>query len=214
MNIALFDFDGTVTSGDGFLPFIRAAVPRSRVVASTLCLSPVITAHRLGWVPTRRMREIIAWFAFRGRPLAEVIEHGRRYAEQVLPARVRPRARQQLDWHQAQGDKVVVVSASLDAYLVPWCRAQGFELICSELEGRGGVCTGRYIGGDCSGPEKARRILARYDLAQYEQVFAYGDTEEDREMLGLASRRYLCWQELSPSGPVSPPALQPAPKTE
>ena len=206
MNIAFFDFDGTVTTGDGFLPFIRVAVPQYRIVASTLCLAPLISGHYLGWVPACRMRESIAWFAFRGRPIAEVIEHGRRYAERVLPGRVRPRARQQLEWHQAQGDRVVVVSASLDAYLVPWCRAQGFELICSELEARGGICTGGYIGGDCSGPEKARRILARYDLAQYPQVFAYGDTEEDREMLGLASRRYLRWQELAPSGSFSHPA--------
>jgi phosphatidylglycerophosphatase C len=205
MNIAFFDFDGTVTTSDSFLPFIRGSVPQYRILAGTLYLSPLITGYRLGWVPARRMRESIAWFAFRGAARAKILEQGRRYAEQLLPGRVRPQAQERIEWHQAQGDTVVVVSASLDAYLVPWCRAQGVELICSELEVRGDTCTGRYIGGDCSGPEKARRILARYDLRQYRQVFAYGDTDEDREMLGLASHRYLRWRELSPSGPFAHP---------
>jgi phosphatidylglycerophosphatase C len=205
MNIAFFDFDGTVTTGDGFLPFVHSAVPRHRIIAGTLFLTPMITGYRLGWVAARRMREGIACVAFRGRRREEVMEHGRRYAEHVLPARVRPHAAERIAWHQARGDRVVVVSASIDAYLVPWCRAHGLELICSELEARDGVCTGRYVGGDCSGPEKARRIRERYDLGQYQQVFAYGDTEEDREMLELASRQYYRWQELS---------LAPAPKTQ
>src|SRR3954462_321371 len=130
MNIAFFDFDGTVTTGDSFLPFVRATVPQSRILAGTLYLSPLITGYRLGWVPARRMRESIAWFAFRGAARAKILEQGRRYAEQLLPGRVRPQAQERIEWHQAQGDTVVLVSASLDAYLVPWCRAQGVELIC------------------------------------------------------------------------------------
>lgn len=203
MDLALFDFDGTITDGDGFLPFIHRAVSRPRVLAGTLWLSPLIAGYHAGWVSASRMRQSIAWVAFRGRAQAEVAELGERYAE-TLEQRVRPEANERIAWHQARGDRVVVVSASLDCYLVPWCRARGLELICSELELRAGVCTGRYRGGDCTGPEKARRVLERCELGAYQQVFAYGDTPEDRELLGLAQRRFFRWQELAPEpGPLA-----------
>ncbi|HEU4577721.1 MAG TPA: HAD family hydrolase [Polyangiaceae bacterium] len=203
MDLALFDFDGTITDGDGFLPFIHLAVSRARALAGTLWLSPLIAGHRAGWVSSSRMRERIAWVAFRGRPRAALAALGERYAADVLEGRVRREASQRIAWHQARGDRVLVVSASLDCYLAPWCRARGLELICSELEVREGVCTGRYRGGDCSGPEKARRVLERCEIGSYRQVFAYGDTSEDRELLALAQRRFFRWRELAPGSDIS-----------
>jgi phosphoserine phosphatase len=93
---------------------------------------------------------------------------------------------------------VVVVSASLDVYLSEWCKEVGVELICTELEARGGILTGRYRHGDCTGKEKARRVRERYDVRAYEVVYAYGDTKEDEAMLALAQRRFFRWREQSP----------------
>lgn len=203
MDLALFDFDGTITDGDGFLPFIHRATPRPRVLAGSLWLSPLIAGYRAGWVSASRMRQSIAWVAFRGRRHSELEALGERYAA-ALDRRVRPEASARIAWHQTRGDRVIVVSASLACYLAPWCRARGIELICTELELRAGVCTGRYRDGDCSGPEKARRVLQRCELGHYEQVFAYGDTPEDSELLALAQRRFFRWQELAPEpGPFS-----------
>jgi phosphoserine phosphatase len=36
--------------------------------------------------------------------------------------------------------------------------------------------------------EKARRISSQFDLSRYPEVYAYGDTSEDLEMLALAHR--------------------------
>ena len=121
---------------------------------------------------------------------------GRRYAAEVLPGVIRKQALERIQWHRGQGDTVVVVSASLDAYLTPWCHSMGVELICTELEERDGRFTGRYCQGDCSGPAKARRILERYDLSRYPVVYAYGDTSDDREMLELAHRKFYRWREI------------------
>ena len=71
------------------------------------------------------------------------------------------------------------------------------DCICATLEERGGRLTGRYLGGDCSGREKVRRIRRRYDLGRYDTVYAYGDSGEDREMLELAHRKYYRWKEIS-----------------
>jgi len=65
------------------------------------------------------------------------------------------------------------------------------------------LLTGRYLGGECTGAEKALRIGRRYDLGQYREIYAYGDTAEDREMLALANRRYYRWKEADEYEPAS-----------
>jgi phosphatidylglycerophosphatase C len=196
MNLALFDFDGTITSADTFTPFVYCAVSRWRIVLGTLLLAPLILGYKFGLVSGTRMRAAIVFFGFRGRSPAEVRELGVRYSKTVIPRMVRADALERIAWHRAQGDTVVVVSASLDAYLRPWCAELGLELICTQLEVRAGRFTGRHEDGDCTGSEKAARVRKRFDLARYPVVYAYGDTSEDAQLLELADKRYFRGQEL------------------
>ena len=106
---------------------------------------------------------------------------------------------------------MVVVSASLDVYLKPWCEAHHLDLICTELEVRAGTLTGGYRRGDCSAADKVTRLRERYDLARYPVIYAYGDTDEDREMLDIAHEKYFRWQKLDEGASLSPkqPAAAP-----
>lgn len=196
MNLALFDFDGTITTIDTYTRFLRFSAHPARLAAGAVVLSPLMVGHRLGVVPSRSGRPIASRVAFAGTDAAAVRRAGLAYATSVLPRVTRPAALDRIAWHRDRGDTVVVVSASLDVYLDHWCRARGVELICTQLEERDGRLTGRYVEGDCSGPEKLRRIRARYDVASYERVYAYGDTDEDREMLDLAHERYFRWRRM------------------
>jgi len=195
-NLALFDFDGTITRTDTFSSFLRFAVRRHRIVLFALPLSPVVVCYRLGLIAAHQARPIVSRVGFQGEVADSIRKAGRRYAAEVIPGVVRKRALERIRWHQGQGDTVVVVSASLDVYLSPWCESMGVELVCTELEESEGRLTGRYCHGDCSGPAKVRRILERYELSRYAVVYAYGDTHDDRAMLELAHRRFYRWREI------------------
>lgn len=203
MNLALFDFDGTVTRTDTFSGFLRFAVRRRRILAGQVLLGPLAIAYRLGLVPACQARPLVARFGFTGEDAAGVRELGARYAAEVLPAAVRQRAMNRIAWHKDQGDDVVVVSASLDVYLAPWCEKVGVDCICTTLEEHGGRLTGRYVDRDCSGAEKVRKIRERYPLDRYALVYAYGDTTEDLEMLDIAHRKYYRWHEIVHCGEVT-----------
>lgn len=194
MDLALFDFDGTVTSRDTFLMFVRYATSRMRWVYGNVVLAPRIIGYRLRCVPAPCIREHIARVAFGGVPVAKLERLGAQFAETVIPCWVRARAANAIRWHLARGDRVVIVSASLDVYLAPWCRTHGLELSCTRLEARNGTFTGNYLGGDCSGASKRERVLERYRLSEYRRIYAYGDTDEDLAMLDLADTRYLRWR--------------------
>ena len=195
MNLALFDFDGTITRGDSWTPFMRLATGPVRKMVGYTVLLPVGAGYYAKLVTGRTARPLYAHVAFRGVEAARVRDIGGRYASEVLPRTVRPRAVDQIAWHQGNGDTVVVVSGSLAVYVQPWCESAGIDCIATELEECRGRLTGRYLGGECTGPEKAARIRRRYDLPQFREIYAYGDTPEDREMLALANRRYYRWKE-------------------
>jgi phosphatidylglycerophosphatase C len=197
MNLVLFDFDGTITSTDSWTPFMRFAIPRLRLAAGRVLLLPVVAGYRLGAVSASRGREIAARVAFQGERAAAIRQRGVEYALTTLPLDVRPQALERIESHRSRGDHVVVVSASLDVYLAPWCQAQGLDVICTVLEERAGRFTGRYVHGDCSGAEKVRRVRERYQLERYAAVYAYGDSAEDREMLECAHQKYYRWNAIS-----------------
>jgi len=196
MNLALFDFDGTITEGDTYSPFLRFAVGPRRAAIGAGLLFPLVVAYQLGLIPARRIRPFVARVGFQGASAAEVRALGRRFAVEVLPNRLRPIAMERIQWHQQQGDTVVVVSASLDVYLAAWCESTGLQCLCTELEERHGRLTGRYRQGDCSGSRKVERIREHYDLSRFPVVYAYGDTTEDKEMLDLAHRKYYRWEAI------------------
>lgn len=196
-DLALFDFDGTITTRETFPDFMARAVPRGRLALGRVLFAPWVVGYRLGVVPVALLRAALVRYAFSGVPLAAVEAAGAALASDVLPGLVRPEMQARIDWHRARGDTVVVVSGGFDVYLAPWCRAQGIDWICSSLAVRDGRLSGRYAGAQCVAEEKARRVRARYDLDSYRAIHAYGDTHEDHALLALAdhaSWRGQPWQ--------------------
>jgi HAD superfamily hydrolase (TIGR01490 family) len=117
---------------------------------------------------------------------------GARFAAEALPRLVRPAALARLRWHQDSGHRTMVVSASLDIYVEPWARAWGIdEVIASRLQyDHAGRANGILLGGNCWGPEKRARLLQQLRDRERWQVYAYGDSRGDREMLDEADRSY------------------------
>ena len=194
--LALFDFDGTITRLETMPDFVRRSVGGPRRVIGGVLLAPLVLGYRLGWVSGVFIRRALVWVAYSGRQAADVEAAGRDFARDYLPNVLREEAMARIAWHRAQGHEVVVVSGGLDAYLAPWCEAQGLALVCSRLARRGGLLTGRYAGRQCVLAEKARLVRERYRLDAYADIYAYGDTPEDRDLLALASQRYYQWQVL------------------
>lgn len=197
MDIALFDFDGTITHCDTFTPFVKSAVPRSRKLFGQFFLAPLIIGHRYGLVSSSHVRQKVIQVGFKGLAASTLAELGHQYADSFIPKVLRPQAVERLKWHKERGDRILIVSASLKVYLDPWCKAMGFEVCGVNLEEKCGRLTGRYTGGDCTAGKKADRIRAVANLDEYEHVYAYGDTVEDTEMLALADTRYFNWERVS-----------------
>lgn len=192
MDLALFDFDGTITDRETMPGFVRAAVRPTRLKVGMVALAPLIIGYKYRVVPGTVVRAAICWFGFRGVPATELERQGAQFAQSVLPGTLRPEAMARLAWHKARGDRVVVVSGGLDVYLSHWAASHGLELLCSSLEQHEGRLTGFYNGAQCVRDEKVRRVKALCSTQGFGKVYAYGDTPEDHAMLAMADEAYYC----------------------
>src|SRR3954464_12365570 len=116
MDLALFDFDGTITVDPTYPAFVRFAAHPGRKLAGGVVLAPLILAYRMGLLSDRRIRSAISRTAFWRDDPVRLRRLGADYAREVLPRLIRPEALERIEWHRARGDRVVVVSAALDVY--------------------------------------------------------------------------------------------------
>lgn len=133
---------------------------------------------------------------FRGAPSQPFQDLGKEYAQTLLN-KLDPALFWQLKQHQQQGDKVVIVSASIDLYLKPLCDLLDVDLICTVVEIKDQKITGDYATPDCSSEQKKIRVSERYDLSSYRHVYAYGNSHEDLDMLSLADTSYMVGEDQS-----------------
>ncbi|MEQ1568685.1 MAG: HAD-IB family hydrolase [Myxococcota bacterium] len=187
--LALFDFDGTVTTHDTLFAWVRHCRGPVWMALGLAWLSPLLVANRVGLVGGERAKTTLLRLFFGGVPRERLAAWASSFVD-VLDRGVRPAALAKLAWHRAEGHEVVVVSASLDLWLRPWAERHGLGLLCTEArfvdERFDGLATP-----NCNGPEKERRIREALRLDEYVFVYAYGDSEGDVEMLALADESHL-----------------------
>lgn len=92
MDLALFDFDGTITVTDTFSSFLPHAVSPRRLLLGRVVLAPVVVGYKLGLVSAPMIRTLVSAFAFHGKDEATLRAAGERYAS-VETARLRKATR-------------------------------------------------------------------------------------------------------------------------
>jgi phosphatidylglycerophosphatase C len=195
MKLALFDFDGTISTQDSMIEFVRFTTGKFRFYRCCVGLSPFMLAFILKRISNDRMKEKFLTCFFGGTPEKRFQELASRFAAESLNRIIRPAALERIKWHQQQSHRVVVVSASADYWLKDWCSAHGLELISTRLEVADGKITGRLAGANCYGEEKVRRIREKLDPASFEYIYAYGDSNGDTPMLKLADEPHMRYFE-------------------
>ena len=205
VTIAAFDFDGTLTTQDSLWPFLRFCCSPWQLVCAAFRASPWLLKWKLGGLfglggthSNSVAKAHLLAYAFAHLSPTALAERGAQFSL-TLDRLLRPEMRGVLDWHRQQGHHLVLVSASLNVYLQPWAARQGFvTCLCTTLATvikMGGAhptekIAPHFVDGNCYGPVKAERLQAYLQQilgpnTPY-QLYAYGDTRGDKEMLALA----------------------------
>jgi phosphatidylglycerophosphatase C len=190
MNLALFDFDKTLTDRDSFRDFLRYHVGCLAYWSKIFTLLPTLLAYYRGRLDAGRLKAQFLWRFFADISSRDFTALATAYARQRLPQLLRSQALERLHWHRQRRDRVLIVSASPENWIKAWAEPQGIEVLATRLDMTTGRFSGRLDGENCKGEEKVTRIKAHLDISAYETIYAYGDSAGDREMLALADKKY------------------------
>jgi phosphatidylglycerophosphatase C len=188
--IAFFDFDGTITTRDTMLEFIKYYSGSLKFYAGFLITSPLIVAYKIGLIKKIIAKEKFLGFFFKGESLSQFESRCKAFSKEVLPSLIRPKAFKEIQQLKSAGVKVVIVSASAENWIRDWATENGVELMGTRLAVKDDKISGSFHGENCYGNEKVCRIKERYDLSNYNEIFCYGDTSGDKPMLQLATHSF------------------------
>ncbi|MDO7253545.1 HAD-IB family hydrolase [Helicobacter cappadocius] len=185
-NIAFFDFDGTITRRDSLFLFVKFLVGHRKFYWGILIHLHILLGYLMGVLKNSYAKERLSEYFFKGYEGKEFLIECEKFLT-ILKTTLKDSALERLYWHKQQGDKIVLVSASFEEYLIPLCRELQIDCIGTALEVKNAKLTGRFACANCYGKEKSIRIQNKYDLKDYAKIYAYGDSSGDKEMLALAS---------------------------
>ena len=194
--IASFDFDGTLTKRDTFMPFLARGLGWPRFLLALLKCSPWLAAFALRLIPNHVAKQKLMRVTLQGQTITEMDDWTNRWLAQNFPGQLQTWTMARLAEHQQQGHCCVMVSASPDIYLKRVAQQLGFDaLLCTEMAVVDGRLTGLMKTPNCHGEQKVLRLKAwmagRFGAdAEGATLYAYGDTSGDKPMLRMAARAF------------------------
>jgi HAD superfamily hydrolase (TIGR01490 family) len=186
MNLALFDFDGTLTTKDSLGAFLRYSMSTKKYILNMLRFLPYFALWKFGIMRNDKAKQHLFKIFFNGMDETAFKKMASNFAHDKLSSIIHDERVELLKKHQAEGDRVIVVSASMKCWLEPWCKEMGVELLSTELEFKKNRFSGAFLTPNCHGREKVKRVKELLNIDNYDTIYAYGDSSGDDEMLKLA----------------------------
>lgn len=193
--IYCFDFDGTLTTSDTLLEFIKYAKGRGRFLMVFLMYSPLLVLMKLHLYPNWKAKQRIFAHLFAGMRIEKFEALCRGFAEENQHL-LRPKGITLMHEALVAGAQVFIVSASIDNWVRPFFdirNLKGVQVLGTQIEVEDGKLTGRFKSNNCYGKEKVHRItevLKSLERSEYE-IEAFGDSRGDKEMLAFADKGHF-----------------------
>lgn len=193
--IYCFDFDGTLTTSDTLLEFIKYAKGRGRFLMVFLMYSPLLVLMKLHLYPNWKAKQRIFAHLFAGMRIEKFEALCRGFAEENQHL-LRPKGITLVHEALVAGAQVFIVSASIDNWVRPFFdirNLKGVQVLGTQIEVEDGKLTGNFKSNNCYGKEKVHRIaeaLKSFERSEYE-IEAFGDSRGDKEMLAFADKGHF-----------------------
>lgn len=182
--IAIFDLDGTLITRDSLLPFLSSFAWRHKRKARILIIPAVLVLYALRIWPDQRAKQKLLVSICGGYSAKTIQAHAEWFCRNWVAGHQMKEAVQRLRQHQANGDRIILLSASPSVYVPQVARFFGIdEVICTEVGFEQHLCTGGIIGRNCKGSAKLEMLKAHLGDDDARFTYGYGDSESDMELL-------------------------------
>jgi phosphatidylglycerophosphatase C len=202
-----FDFDGTITRKDTLRLFLTR-VRQPRELATTFVRhAPQLGLALQGGAARDRAKQLICMDVLGGLDRREAEAAASETAQTVQRSLIRPDAESRIRWHQAEGHRIIVVSASFEAYVALVAASLGIDEVIAtrwEVDPETDTLTGRLDGLNVRGEAKVT-LLEKHLGGRCDLAYAYGNSSGDTAMLGRAEHPVRVGRRPMPALGNTPP---------
>jgi len=190
-NIAVFDFDGTITRKDTLLEFIKFSKGNCRFYLGFLLFSPLLVAMKLKIYPNWKAKQKLFSYFYKDISIEQFNEWGNGFSAEIDKI-VRQKAIETIKSHKEKGVKVIIISASVENWIKPWAKKTGIDIIlATKIEtDKNGLLTGKFLTKNCYGQEKVNRLLEVFPNRNNYKFIVYGDSRGDKELIEFADEGF------------------------
>jgi phosphatidylglycerophosphatase C len=191
--LAVFDLDGTITRRDTLGAYLWGYLWRRpwrslRLIPAAAAPLRFLLDRDRGALKGAVIRAVLG-----GSTRLDIERWSEQFVKQLIPEGLFAQALDAIAKHRAQGDRLLLMSASTDLYVPRIGQALGFDqVICTRVRWRAdGRLDGRLEGANCRGQEKHRHLCAVLAHEKPTRIYAYGDSASDLAHMALAQEAYL-----------------------
>lgn len=184
--VVAFDFDGTLTTKDTMIEFIKYAFGRRKFYIGFFLHLPMLVFMKAGIYSNWKVKEKIFHWFFKGMKYDDFVLLGKEFVT-VISTFVNYDTISVLNKHIQDKADIYVVTASVEEWVRPFCEQLKVNTVLgTKVEVVDDLLTGRFASNNCYGKEKVSRLLeAEPDRNSY-ILYAYGDSTGDKQLLSFA----------------------------
>ncbi len=191
-SIAVFDLDGTVTRRDTMLPYLRGWLRRHPRRGWTWVALAALARFVFGGRDRGRLKSELIRRLMGGATEADVAAWTREFTDGFDDDWLCPGALAAIESHRRAGDRLVLLSASVDLYVPRIAARLGFdESICTGIAWRDGRLDGALTTPNRRADEKLRCIESLRARHPGSLMAAYGNSGSDLVHLRAVERPML-----------------------
>ena len=186
--IYAFDFDGTLTTKDTLLEFIRFAKGTLAFGLGFLRYTHLLVLMKLGLYPNWKAKQKVFAHFFKDTTLDDFDAICQAFAASSKHL-LRPKGIEAINQALNEGSEVLIISASIDNWVQPFFA--DVKVLGTQIEVVDGKLTGCFLTKNCYGEEKVNRLKAIYPNRQDYHLTAFGDSRGDKELLAWADESFF-----------------------
>lgn len=185
--IYAFDFDGTLTTSDTLIAFIRYAKGNWAFCLGFLRYSVLLILMKIHLYPNWKVKQKVFAHFFKGMELEAFDALCKSFAKDNKHL-LRPLGIEALEKAHSEASDILIVSASIDNWVQPFF--PDVKVLGTQMEVKEERLTGRFLTKNCYGEEKVNRILELYPNREEYELIAFGDSSGDKPLLEFANEAH------------------------
>ena len=186
----LFDFDGTLTYKDTMFLYLKFYNSMKFYVQFVKHI-PLFVLLKLKLADAEKVKKSFISSILKGESRTKIEKKSQSFFEKYQDEIFRVNALKFINNIDRTQTESYIVSASLDIWVKPFAEKLKMKLLSTRAEFKNDIFTGNFIGKNCNGPEKVKRIIETVNERKFDKIIAFGDTSGDREMLSWADESHF-----------------------